>query len=184
MASIVVIGLVLLLDILAFVLTIGAERRRSTAQLGEAEPGGRRYCVYDTDASTWYGVSALALLLVGQAVAMAASRCFCCGRALSPGRWRFFSGLFFVLCWLTFVIAEVCLLAGSVRNAYHTKYVSGYYNGGALPCAMLRRGVFGAGAAFAFLTTLFVMLHYVFYSKARAAPPPIINGGGIGMTRI
>ncbi|EMS62630.1 hypothetical protein TRIUR3_15476 [Triticum urartu] len=149
MASIVVIGLVLLLDILAFVLAIGAERRRSTAsgsrilidwgnwvqaqlgeaepggrrpeasgsrilidwgnwvqaQLGEAEPGGRRYCVYDTDASTWYGVSALALLLGGKAVAMAASRCsppprcFCCGRALSPGRWRFFSGLFFVLCW-------------------------------------------------------------------------------------
>ena len=65
MASIVVIGLVLLLDILAFVLAIGTERRRSTAQLGEAEPGGRRYCVYDMDASTWYGVSALALLLVG-----------------------------------------------------------------------------------------------------------------------
>ena len=80
---------------------------------------------------------------------------------------------------LTFLVAEACLVGGSAKNAYHTKYVSGYYN-----CAMLRRGVFAAGAAFAFLTTLFVMLHYVFYSKARAAPPPIINGGGIGMTRI
>nr|BAK00099.1 predicted protein [Hordeum vulgare subsp. vulgare] len=29
---------------------------------------------------------------------MVASRCFCCGRSLSPGRWRFFSGLFFILC--------------------------------------------------------------------------------------
>ncbi|XP_020161982.1 uncharacterized protein [Aegilops tauschii subsp. strangulata] len=99
MASIVVIGLVLLLDILSFVLAIGAERRWSTAQLGEAEPGGRRYCVYDTDASTWYGVGALALLLVRQTVAMVASRCFCCGRALSPDRWHFFSGLFFIVCW-------------------------------------------------------------------------------------
>uniref|UniRef100_M8BK45 Uncharacterized protein n=1 Tax=Aegilops tauschii TaxID=37682 RepID=M8BK45_AEGTA len=83
MASIVVIGLVLLLDILAFVLAIGTERRRSTAggigflnldwgnwvqaQLGEAEPSGRRYCVYDMDASTWYGISALALLLLKNA---------------------------------------------------------------------------------------------------------------------
>ncbi|KAE8778839.1 fiber protein fb34 [Hordeum vulgare] len=183
MASIVVIGLVLLLDVLAFVLAIGAERRRSTAYVS-VDGAGRQFCVYGTDASTWYGVGALALLLVGQAVAMVASRCFCCGRSLSPGRWRFFSGLFFILCWLTFLIAEVCLLAGSVRNAYHTKYVSGYYADAPLPCAMLRRGVFAAGAAFAFLTTLFVMLHYVFYSKARAAPPPIINGGGIGMTRI
>lgn len=134
MASIVVIGLVLALDLLAFVLAIG--------------------------------------------------------RALSPGRWRAFSGLCFVLCWLTFLIAELCLLAGSVRNAYHTK-LSGYFISGPPRCAMLRKGVFAAGAAFAFLDLLFVELHYVFYAKARAAAasaPPIIHGGGaaggIGMTRL
>lgn len=56
---------------------------------------------------------------------------------------------------------------------------------------MLRKGVFAAGAAFAFLDLLFVELHYVFYAKARAAAasaPPIIHGGGaaggIGMTRL
>ena len=58
-----------------------------------------RYCVYDADASTWYGVGTLALLLVGQTIAMVASQCFCYGRALSPDRWRFFSGLFFIPCW-------------------------------------------------------------------------------------
>ncbi|CAM0901733.1 unnamed protein product [Alopecurus aequalis] len=186
-ASIAVILLVLILDALAFLLAVGAERRRSTAVVAHDGAGGG-YCVYrtDADASTWYGVAALALLLLGQALAMAASRCFCCGRALSPGRWRTFSGVCFVLCWLTFVIAELCLLAGSVRNAYHTKY-SRYFVNGPPHCEMLRKGVFAAGAAFAFLTALFVELHYIFYSKARAAAaatPPIIHGGGIGMTRI
>uniref|UniRef100_A0ACD5YV71 Uncharacterized protein n=1 Tax=Avena sativa TaxID=4498 RepID=A0ACD5YV71_AVESA len=119
MASIVVIALVLFLDIFAFVLAIGAEQRRSTADVSQ-DGAGRSYCVYTTDASTWYGVGALALLLAGQAIAMAATRCFCCGRALSPGRWRAFSGVCFIICWLTFLIAELCLLAGSVRNAYHT----------------------------------------------------------------
>jgi hypothetical protein len=60
---------------------------------------GRSYCVYSSDASTAYGVSALLLLLAGQAVAMVATRCFCCGRALSPGRWRAWSGICFVACW-------------------------------------------------------------------------------------
>jgi hypothetical protein len=55
--------------------------------------------VYTTDASTWYGVGALSLLLAGQAIAMGASKCFCCGRALSPGRWRAWSGVCFIICW-------------------------------------------------------------------------------------
>ncbi|KAM0889672.1 hypothetical protein ACQ4PT_027600 [Festuca glaucescens] len=98
MASIVVIALVLILDLLAFVLAIGAERRRSMAYVN-VDDVGRAYCVYSTNASTWYGVGALSLLLAGQALAMGASRCFCCGRALSPGRWRAFSGVCFVICW-------------------------------------------------------------------------------------
>ncbi|AQK47287.1 Fiber protein Fb34 [Zea mays] len=184
MASIIVIAVVLVLDVLAFVLAIGAERRRSYANVTAADSSGRAYCVYSSDASTAYGVSALLLLLAAQAVAMAATRCFCCGRGLSPGRWRAWSGTCFIICWVTFVIAELCLLAGSVRNAYHTKYVSLFSN--APPrCAVLRRGVFAAGAAFAFLTALLAELHYLFYARARAAaavPPPIV--GGIGMTRM
>ncbi|WVZ87690.1 hypothetical protein U9M48_034290 [Paspalum notatum var. saurae] len=185
MASIIVIAVVLVLDILAFVLAIGAERRRSYAHVN-VDNSGRGYCVYSSDASTAYGVSALLLLLAAQAVAMAASRCFCCGRALSPGRWRAFSGICFIICWVTFVIAELCLLAGSVRNAYHTKYISWTSSRDQPPnCAMLRKGVFAAGAAFTFLTALFTELHYLFYARARdaaAVPPPIV--GGIGMTRM
>jgi hypothetical protein len=60
---------------------------------------GRPYCVYSSDASTAYGVSALLLLLASQVLVMVVSRCFCCGRALPPGRWRAFSGVCFILCW-------------------------------------------------------------------------------------
>ncbi|PWZ38719.1 hypothetical protein Zm00014a_043211 [Zea mays] len=184
MASIIVIAAVLVLDVLAFVLAIGAERRRSYVNYVSVDPAGGSYCVYSSDASTAYGVSALLLLLAAQAVAMVATRCFCCGRALSPGRWRAWSGICFIVCWVTFVIAELCLLAGSVRNAYHTKYFP--KGDGPPPCAMLRKGVFAAGAAFTFLAALFAELHYLFYARARdaaaAVAPPIV--GGIGMTRM
>uniref|UniRef100_A0A0D3G1R2 CASP-like protein n=3 Tax=Oryza TaxID=4527 RepID=A0A0D3G1R2_9ORYZ len=173
MASIILVVVVFVLDALAFVLAIGAEKRRSTATFSE-DTSGRQYCVYSSDAATGYGIGALLLLLAGQAVVMVVTRCFCCGRALSPGRWRAFSGFCFIL----------CLLAGSVRNAYHTKY-STLVISGPPRCAMLRKGVFAAGAAFTFLTALFAELHYLFFAKARhaaAVPPPIV--GGIGMTRM
>ncbi|KAM3391356.1 hypothetical protein ACQJBY_012813 [Aegilops geniculata] len=104
MAPFVVIGLVLGLDLLAFVLAIGGELPRRADYVNvlvfDDDPE-RPFCLYGlgTEASTWYGPGAIALLMAGQAVAMAATRCFCCGRALSPGRWRSFSGLFFVLSW-------------------------------------------------------------------------------------
>ncbi|XP_035818987.1 fiber protein Fb34 isoform X1 [Zea mays] len=107
MASIIVIAVVLVLDVLAFVLAIGAERRRSYANVTAADSSGRAYCVYSSDASTAYGVSALLLLLAAQAVAMAATRCFCCGRGLSPGRWRAWSGTCFIIC---------CAAQGDVRD--------------------------------------------------------------------
>jgi hypothetical protein len=90
MASIIVIAAVLVLDVLAFVLAIGAERRRSYVRDGSSsqlhqsvcfdrsthlparpvlqvnyvsvDPAGGSYCVYSSDASTAYGVSALLLL--------------------------------------------------------------------------------------------------------------------------
>lgn len=69
-------------------------------------------------------------------------------------------------CRLCFIIAEVCLLAGSARNAYHTKYKVIIGNN-KLSCDTLRKGVFATGAAFTFFTTIFSELYYVSYSKAR-----------------
>ena len=76
------------------------DRARTNAQAYvNVDSYGRAYCVYSSDASTAYGVSALLLLLAAQAVAMVATRCFCCGRALSPGRRRAWSGICFIACW-------------------------------------------------------------------------------------
>lgn len=81
---------------------------------------------------------------------------------------------------MTFLIAEVCLLAGSVRNAYHTKYRT------LLPedppsCETLRKGVFGAGAAFVIFTGIISELFYVSYSKANDGLHPNSRDTGIRM---
>lgn len=60
----------------------------------------------------------------------------------------------------------MCLLAGSVRNAYHTKYRT-IFSENPPSCQTLRKGVFGAGAAFIFFNTIVSEFYYVFYAKAR-----------------
>lgn len=78
---------------------------------------------------------------------------------------------------VTFFIAEVCLLAGSVRNAYHTKYRT-YLTQHPPSCEVLRKGVFGAGAAFIVFTGIVSELFYVSYSKAdEGSIPPRMDGG-------
>ena len=78
---------------------------------------------------------------------------------------------------VAFFIAEVCLLAGSVQNAYHTKYVSSLGNDS---CRTLRKGVFGAGAAFIVFTGILSELYYASYSKASNLSPTY--GGDTGVT--
>ncbi|CAN1789528.1 hypothetical protein LINPERHAP1_LOCUS18518 [Linum perenne] len=70
---------------------------------------------------------------------------------------------------LFFLVAEACLLAASVRNAYHTKYRNNRAIFGADPptCQTLRKGVFAAGAAFTLFTAIVSQFYYVSYSKAR-----------------
>jgi len=82
---------------------------------------------------------------------------------------------------VTFLIAEVCLLAGSVRNAYHTRYRGNFY-GEPLSCETVRKGVFAAGAAFTFFTAILGEVYYLSYSKSRdAAGGAPYGGSSIGM---
>ncbi|KAJ4976564.1 hypothetical protein NE237_001670 [Protea cynaroides] len=144
----------------------GDRERRSTANLTTDSEKNYYYCVYDSDISTGYGVGAFLFLMASQVLIMVASKCFCCGRALSPSGSRAWAVILFIICWLTFFIAEICLLAGSVRNAYHTRYRT-IFNGDNPPsCEILRKGVFAAGAAFVVFTGLFSELYYVCFSKA------------------
>ncbi|GLT75105.1 hypothetical protein SLA2020_468550 [Shorea laevis] len=173
MASTLLLVAVFVIDLIAFALAVAAEQRRSTATVDATGS----YCVYDKDIATSLGVGSLLFLLVSQLLIMVASRCLCCGRAMRPSGSRAWAIVLFITSWVFFFIAEVCLLAGSVRNAYHTKY----YLGKKMSCQVLRRGVFGAGAAFIVLTGIVSELYYVSYSKANDGQATYVRDTGIRM---
>ncbi|KAJ7981699.1 Fiber protein Fb34 [Quillaja saponaria] len=180
MASKLVLIIAFVFDVIAFALAVAAEQRRSTARVVQDKEVNYNYCVYDSDISTGFGVGAFFLLLASQVLIMVASRCFCCGKALSPGGSRAWAVVLFIFCWIFFFIAEVCLLAGSVTNAYHTKYRT-IFSEKPPSCETVRKGVFAAGAAFTFFTAIVSEFYYVSYSKARGSFQPYGGETGVGM---
>ncbi|CAA0837161.1 Protein of unknown function (DUF1218 [Striga hermonthica] len=181
MASKLLLVTVFVLDLVAFSLAVAAEQRRSSARL--AIDANTNHCVYESDIATGLGVGSFLLLLASQLLIMVASRCLCCGRALRPGRSRVWAIVLFITCWVTFMIAEICLLAGSVRNAYHTKYRT-YITQNPPSCETLRKGVFGAGAACIVFTGILSELYYVSYSKTGDGFVPQSRDTGIRMGQI
>ncbi|XVF87525.1 hypothetical protein PTKIN_Ptkin18bG0127100 [Pterospermum kingtungense] len=177
MASTLLLALIFVIDLIAFGLAVAAEQRRTTATVGNN--GKETYCVYDEDIATGLGVGSFLFLLLSQIVIMAASRCLCCGKAMRPSGSRACAIVLFITCWVFFFIAEACLLAGSVRNAYHTKYKNLLNNPPS--CATLRKGVFGAGAAFVFLTAIVSELYYVSYAKANEVQADYGKDTGVRM---
>ncbi|KAK4762989.1 hypothetical protein SAY86_008757 [Trapa natans] len=164
--SVPVLSALIVLHLVAFVLAVGAEHRRSKATVVPDRYDERTYCVYSTSASTVYGLSAFGLLLLSQAVLNGVTGCLCFGRGLVMGTsvtaWTI---LFFIFSWVSFLGAEACLLGGSARNAYHTKY-RGIFGGDDLSCATLRKGVFAAGAALTLLSLVGSIFFYWLHSKA------------------
>ncbi|XP_031250801.1 uncharacterized protein LOC116108714 [Pistacia vera] len=144
-----------------------------------ADGPGYTYCKYDKDISTGLGAGSFLFLLASQILIMVASRCLCCGKAMRPSGARAWAIVLFITCWVFFFIAEVCLLAGSVRNAYHTKYRSSL--GNPPSCQTLRKGVFGAGAAFIVLTGIISELYYVSFSRANDGQAPYSRDTGVRM---
>ncbi|KAF9677373.1 hypothetical protein SADUNF_Sadunf08G0100900 [Salix dunnii] len=181
-ASISILAVIISLNLVAFVLAIGAESRRSTAKVVADQYDERTYCVYDTDASTVYGLSAFGLLLISQMIVNGVTRCLCFGKGLVTGSCSTTSAIiFFILSWLSFLGAEACLLAGSARNAYHTKY-RGFFHQHDLSCATLRRGVFAAGAALTLLSLIGSVLYYWAHSRADTGGWEKHQNEGVGMT--
>ncbi|CAA3031001.1 uncharacterized protein LOC111370561 [Olea europaea var. sylvestris] len=178
MASTLVLAVVFIFDLIAFGLAVAAEQRRSSANI--ATDANSNYCVYDSDIATGLGVGSFLFLMASQALIMIASRCLCCGKALLPGSSRTWAIVLFITCWVAFFVAEVCLLAGSVRNAYHTKYRT-ILSANPPSCETLRKGVFGAGAAFIVFTGIVSEFFYVSYSKADGGSLPQSRDTGIRM---
>ncbi|KAH9746697.1 Aerobic coproporphyrinogen-III oxidase (DUF1218) [Citrus sinensis] len=153
--SVSIVAVVTALHLIAFVFAVGAERRRSTAKVVPDQYDEMTYCVYSTDASTVYGLSAFGLLLISQAVVNGVTR-------------------------VSFLGAEACLLAGSARNAYHTKYRK-IFGGGDLSCATLRKGVFAAGAALTLLSLAGSILYYWAHTRADTGGWEKHRNEGLGM---
>ncbi|GAB2301164.1 hypothetical protein Dimus_035197 [Dionaea muscipula] len=181
MASKLVLLVAFIFDLIAFALAVAAEQRRSSAVLA-TDSSNNQYCVYSSDIATGLGVGSFLFLLGSQLLIMVSSRCLCCGRGLRPSGSRVWAIVLFIICWVTFFIAEVCLLAGSAKNAYHTKYRTYISSDHPPSCKTLRKGVFGAAAAFIVFTGIISELYYVSYSKANINfPTPYGADTGVRM---
>ncbi|MED6113361.1 hypothetical protein PIB30_070038 [Stylosanthes scabra] len=178
--SLPILVILIALHLIAFVFAVGAERRRSAAKVVPDEYDDRTYCVYTTDASTVYGLAAFALLLISHALLNALTRCLCCGKGLVSGARSTCAVFLFIFSWVSFLGAESCLLAGSARNAYHTKY-RGYFGVDDLSCATLRKGVFAAGAALTLISMLASILYYWAHSKADTGGWEKHRNEGVGL---
>ncbi|KAH9306803.1 hypothetical protein KI387_011207, partial [Taxus chinensis] len=121
--STLVFILLVALHLISFGFAIAAERRRSIGRKVPDEVNNDiTFCVYDSDIATGYGVGAFLFLLLAEGLIMGVTKCMCCGGALTPGGSRAWAIIYFLSSWLTFLIAEACLVAGATKNAYHTKY--------------------------------------------------------------
>ncbi|KAJ6999768.1 uncharacterized protein [Populus alba] len=174
-SSTLLLLVVFVFDLVAFALAVAAEQRRNTAKIEKV--GNDSYCRYDSDIATGLGVGSLLFLMANQLLIMVASRCLCCGKAMRPSGSRAWAIVLFITCWVFFFIAEICLLVASVRNGYHTKYLSDPSHS----CQKVRKGIFGAGAAFVVLTGIVSELYYVSYSKANDEQPSYDRDTGIRM---
>lgn len=72
---------------------------------------------------------------------------------------------------ISFIIAELCLLVGARLNTIRTHAIVNFSDEtddleDELHCKQVKKSLFGAGAAFSFLTLLFSELYYVFITKA------------------
>uniref|UniRef100_A0A0C9S659 TSA: Wollemia nobilis Ref_Wollemi_Transcript_15501_1024 transcribed RNA sequence n=1 Tax=Wollemia nobilis TaxID=56998 RepID=A0A0C9S659_9CONI len=183
--STLVMLLLVVLHLIAFGFAIAAERRRSKGRvIRDTSQNDVSYCVYNSDIATGYGVGAFLFLFLAEFLIMGVTKCMCCGGALTPGGSRAWAIIYFFSSWLTFLIAEACLVAGAAKNAYHTKYRNMIY-ADKLSCETLRKGVFAAGAAFVVITLFLSLMYYAKYAKARdGVRKPTHAQSNVGMTSL
>lgn len=81
---------------------------------------------------------------------------------------------------VSFLGAEACLLAGSARNAYHTKYRAAFGIGNQ-SCSTLRKGVFAGAAALILLSLVGSVFYYWTHSRADTGGWEKHRNEGVGM---
>ncbi|KAL9232287.1 hypothetical protein vseg_007413 [Gypsophila vaccaria] len=157
--------LVILLSLIAFGFSVAAERRRSHGTVEHDIRTNTTYCSYSSDIATGYGVGGFLFLLSSESLLMGVTKCMCFGRPLTPGNSRAWTIIYFLSSWLTFLVAEACLIAGATKNAYHTGYLYGQH----FSCESLRKGVFIAGAIFVLMNMVINIYYYMYFAKATSS---------------
>ncbi|XP_068639008.1 uncharacterized protein [Aristolochia californica] len=176
--------LIVVLCLVAFGFAVAAERRRSKGHIIAFPRDNTTYCAYSSDVATGYGVGSFLFLLSSQSLVMGFTKCMCFGRPLAPGSNRAWSIIYFASSWLTFLIAEACVIGGAAKNAYHTKYRSAIYAQN-VSCETLRKGVFIAGAVFVVFNMVLNVYYYMYFTKATNQPAshkPNRPNSSVGMT--
>lgn len=59
----------------------------------------KTYCVYDSDASTVYGLAAFGLLLISHTVVNGVTKCLCFGKGLISGSSTTWAVFFYIFSW-------------------------------------------------------------------------------------
>ncbi|KAK4430214.1 hypothetical protein Salat_1322100 [Sesamum alatum] len=129
------------------------ESSRYHGTLHKDEATNQTYCIYNSYVATGYGVGAFLFLLSSESLLMGVTKCMCFGIPLAPGGNRAWTIIHFVSSWMTFLVAEACLIAGARKNAYHTKYRNMIYADD-FSCESLQKGIFIAGAVFVVATMI------------------------------
>ncbi|KAJ6752093.1 hypothetical protein OIU85_002512 [Salix viminalis] len=158
MASTLVFMAIFATDFITFVLALEAEYMRSTAKVATDSDLNYRYCVYSSGIATKLGIIAFVLLLASQVFSMGASSYF--RKGMNYGGNRTSAVIPSIISWITFFIAEACLLGGSIKNAQQTKFRSILF-ANELHCQTLSAGVFEAGAVFILITSIVSKMSYV-----------------------
>nr|PNR27944.1 hypothetical protein PHYPA_028536 [Physcomitrium patens] len=151
---------------------------------------GYYYCKYDSDVSSSYAVAAFVFLAVSQVVVMGLTKCLCFDGEHKPGSTKSCAVVSFIILWLSFIISEICFLAGANKNALRSRqreFVTGYSNVDKyMTCENMHRGIFGAAAAFTFFSALTGELYYICLVTSRSVTESHwqgrdgVGGGGGG----
>ncbi|KAK8657014.1 hypothetical protein V6N13_098948 [Hibiscus sabdariffa] len=138
-------------------------------------------CSYPFSPAPLLSITSAVTLLIAKIIINLATGCFCCrARTAQSNRSKAFC--FYIVSWITFIIAMVLLLIGAKLSERHDEAVvrNGYYY-----CYVMKSGVFAGGAVLAALCCIFGIIYYhtIKSEGEDAGNTPFPNEGGMAMAQ-
>ncbi|GMI94221.1 hypothetical protein like AT5G17210 [Hibiscus trionum] len=167
--------IVVLLGIISVATGFAAEFTRVEASEVTVDVYGR--CSYPSSPALLLGIASAVTLLIDKIIINVATGCFCCKPRTAPSN-RSKALCFYIVFWITFIIAIGLLLTGVKLNERHDDAVvkNGYYY-----CYVIKPGVFAGGAVLAGLSCIFGVVYYRTVNSKGKNADSAQNQGGIAM---